>query len=67
MIQSFSDLQPTLPVLNDAELVKYHAYQVSRIKCMREVNFCANMLPVATALKQLSEQELKNRGLWLKK
>lgn len=67
MIQSFEDLKPTLPYLTDEKLKEYHAYQVSRIKCMREVNFCANMLPVATALKQLSEQELKNRGLWLKK
>lgn len=66
-ITGFPDLQPTLPYLTDSELMKYHAYQVSRIKCMREVNFCANMLPVATALKQLSEQELKQRGLWLRK
>jgi len=67
MITGFQELQPKLPYMDNSELVKYHAYQVSRIKCMRETEFCVDMLPVASSLKELSEQELKQRGLWLRK
>lgn len=67
MITGFAHSTPQLPILNDKELSEYHAYQVSRIKCMLEVNFCVEMLPVATALRDLSEQEMKKRNLWLRK
>ncbi|CAB4183646.1 hypothetical protein UFOVP1106_34 [uncultured Caudovirales phage] len=67
MITGFQEVQPALPILSDEKLNEFHAYQVSRIKCMREVNFCVNMLPVASALKQLAEDELKQRGLWIRK
>lgn len=66
-VTGYPDVQPKLPILSNKELQEYHSYQVSRIKCMREFSFCANMLPVATALKELSETELKQRGLWLRK
>jgi len=65
-ITGFPHADFKLPILSNKELQEYHAYQVSRIKCMREFSFCANMLPVATALKELSETELKQRGLWLR-
>lgn len=66
-ITGFQHADFKLPILSDKELNEYHTYQLSRIKCMKEFEFCYDMLPVATALKELSEQELKQRGLWLKK
>ena len=52
-----------LPVMCDAELKRYHMYQVARIRNTQKTGWCLNMLPIALSLRELAENEMDLRNI----